>query len=50
MGRKASNVILGNVPFYTTIQRKLLHIMPILCKKFATSDGLFPLVTFQKRF
>ena len=50
MGRKASKVILGNVPFHNSIQRKLLHIRHILCKKFATSDGLFSLVTFQKRF
>ena len=50
IGRKASNVILRNVPFYTSIQRKLLHIRPILCKKFATSDDLFSLRTFSKRF
>lgn len=50
MGRETSTVILGNVPFYTSIQRKLLHIRPVLCKKSIISDGLFSLVTFQKRF
>ena len=50
MGRKASNVILGNVPFYTSIQRKSLHIRPILCKKSIISDGHFSLGIFQKRF
>lgn len=33
MGRKATKVILGNVTSYFVIQRKLLHIRPILCKK-----------------
>ena len=31
--RITSKVKLGNVPFYTSIQRKLLHIRLILCKK-----------------